>query len=238
MTDRYADWDASYVLGALSPAERREYEGHLETCPRCAEAVAEVAGLPHLLARVPTEEVPGESAESPQSDLVAGALAKHRIRRRRRRWTAVAIGSLTAAAAAIVLVVVVGVSGPAPSATAVTVELASTTQEALTADVRMQPRAWGTELSTRCRYTGGVQPTDPPAGGDPSRYSAETRYGLWVTDRAGVSSLVSTWRAEPGSDVDAAGATDVRLGDIRHLEIRSVDSGDVLLQSDVTGVGS
>ena len=238
MTDRYADWDASYVLGALSPAERREYERHLETCPRCAEAVAEVAGLPSLLARVPIEEVPGESAESPQSDLVAGALAKHRIRRRRRRWTAVAIGSLTAAAAAIVLVVVVGVSGPAPSATAVTVELASTTQEALTADVRMQPRAWGTELSTRCRYTGGVQPTDPPAGGDPSSYSAETRYGLWVTDRAGVSSLVSTWRAEPGSDVDAAGATDVRLGDIRHLEIRSVDSGDVLLQSDVTAVGS
>ena len=183
------------------------------------------AGLPSLLARVPIEEVPGEPAESPQSDLVAGALAKHRIRRRRRRWAAVAIGSLTAAAAAIVLVVVVGVSGPAPSATAVTVELASTTQEALTADVRMQPRAWGSELSTRCRYTSGAQPTDPPAGGDPSSCSAEIRYGLRVTDRAGVSSLVSTWRAEPGSDVDAAGATDVRLGDIRHLEIRSVDSG-------------
>ena len=26
---RYADWDSVYVLGSLSPAERREYEEHI-----------------------------------------------------------------------------------------------------------------------------------------------------------------------------------------------------------------
>ncbi len=31
----YADWDAAYVLGSLSPAERREFETHLEGCERC-----------------------------------------------------------------------------------------------------------------------------------------------------------------------------------------------------------
>jgi hypothetical protein len=27
--DKFAQWDAAYVLGALSPAERREFEEHL-----------------------------------------------------------------------------------------------------------------------------------------------------------------------------------------------------------------
>ena len=30
--DRYATWDAPYVLGSLSDDERREYEAHLQTC--------------------------------------------------------------------------------------------------------------------------------------------------------------------------------------------------------------
>ena len=54
--DRYAQWDAAYVLGSLSGAERREYEAHLEQCPSCRRAVAELAGMPGLLARVPAHE--------------------------------------------------------------------------------------------------------------------------------------------------------------------------------------
>ena len=46
--DRYVTWDAAYVLGSLSSAERREYEAHLETCPRCRTAVAELSGIPAL----------------------------------------------------------------------------------------------------------------------------------------------------------------------------------------------
>ena len=56
-TDAYADWDAAYVLGALSGPERVEYEAHLAGCPRCQAAVAELAGVPGLLAQVP----PGEA---------------------------------------------------------------------------------------------------------------------------------------------------------------------------------
>ena len=44
--------DGAYVLGALSPAERAQYERHLATCSFCREAVAEIAVLPGLLGRL------------------------------------------------------------------------------------------------------------------------------------------------------------------------------------------
>ncbi|GAB3443160.1 anti-sigma-L factor RslA [Phycicoccus ginsengisoli] len=55
--DAYLDWDAAYVLGALDPAQRVEYERHLTGCARCQKAVAELAGMPGLLAQLP----PGEA---------------------------------------------------------------------------------------------------------------------------------------------------------------------------------
>lgn len=50
--ERFVDWDAAYVLAALSPAERREFETHLENCRRCRSAVAELTVLPGLLGRL------------------------------------------------------------------------------------------------------------------------------------------------------------------------------------------
>ena len=42
-TDRFRDWDAAYVLGALSTEDRRAFERHLASCPECAADVAELA---------------------------------------------------------------------------------------------------------------------------------------------------------------------------------------------------
>ena len=50
--DKFAQWDAAYVLGALSPAERREFEEHLASCPPCQAEVSELAAIPGLLAQV------------------------------------------------------------------------------------------------------------------------------------------------------------------------------------------
>ncbi len=55
--DRYVTWDAAYVLGSLSSDERLEYEAHLADCPRCQAAVAELSGIPALLAHLDPEEV-------------------------------------------------------------------------------------------------------------------------------------------------------------------------------------
>src|SRR6201999_2572251 len=54
---RYAMWDAAYVLGSLSAADRREFELHMAGCPQCREAVADLSGVPALLSQLDREEV-------------------------------------------------------------------------------------------------------------------------------------------------------------------------------------
>jgi anti-sigma factor RsiW len=44
--DAYVEYDGAYVLGALSPSEREEFESHLQTCPECRARVAELSDLP------------------------------------------------------------------------------------------------------------------------------------------------------------------------------------------------
>ncbi|MFF0456129.1 anti-sigma factor family protein [Nocardia africana] len=53
--DDYATWDAPYVLGALDPDQRLEYETHLSECAECRLAVADLSGLPGLLGHVPDD---------------------------------------------------------------------------------------------------------------------------------------------------------------------------------------
>ncbi len=53
--DPYREWDAAYVLGALSPHDRRAFEQHLATCAACREAVAELAGMPGILGMLTAE---------------------------------------------------------------------------------------------------------------------------------------------------------------------------------------
>jgi len=57
MTCPFSRQDGAYLLGALSPQERRTYEEHLANCPICSAALSEVAGLPGLLVRLPAEAV-------------------------------------------------------------------------------------------------------------------------------------------------------------------------------------
>ncbi|MEV5718677.1 zf-HC2 domain-containing protein [Amycolatopsis mediterranei] len=86
MSDPYRDWDAAYVLGALSPAERREYEGHLGRCVPCAAAVASFAGMPGILSVVPREtSVELLEPVSPPGSLLPGLVRAIRASRRRGR---------------------------------------------------------------------------------------------------------------------------------------------------------
>lgn len=116
--DEYVEWDAAYVLGSLPSSERLEYERHLETCDRCAAAVAELVGLPGLLGKLPADqaieiaEPHGRPDTRSESDLASVA---HRVRHRRRRrrvWVATTAG--LAVVAAVLGGFAVGAAGSAP----------------------------------------------------------------------------------------------------------------------------
>jgi anti-sigma factor RsiW len=223
--EQYREWDGAYVLGALSPEERREYEEHLTVCPACAEQVAELAGLPGLLGRLDAgtalalrdlpapEPSPGRPVPSP--DLVA-PLARWLVRRRRITAFAVAaavVGALVAGAA-----VGAAVPPPAPQATRLQPVAGSAVQASLTATAV----PWGTRLSWSCTY--------PPGG----RY-APTGYRLVVTTRTGASSVVATWTASGAGASGLSAATAVPRDEIAAIDIRATGSDVPLAQVRLAG---
>lgn len=63
----------AYVLGALDAGEAAEVEAHLETCAPCRAELAELSGLPPLLARVSAEDI--ERAAAPPRAVLDGVFA-------------------------------------------------------------------------------------------------------------------------------------------------------------------
>ena len=235
--DEFATWDAAYVLGALSPADRREFEAHLQVCERCADSVSELAGMPGLLGRVPREQafallevedhdetVPAASAAAepgPGDELLPTLLHRARRRRARGRWL---VAGLSAVAAALIVgvaaFVLPGVLHPAAAPTAA-VAMQQVEPSALTADLRLTTEAWGTRIDSRCTYA-HVGAAD---GGH------TWTYAMVVTDRAGQQHTVSTWTADEGTTATPVATTSLPLNDIAAVDIRSAGDGTVLLRS-------
>ena len=230
-TDAYSDWDAAYVLGALAATDRREFERHLAGCAECSAAVAELAGLPGLLAKVPVAEV--EMSERPPLPVPQTLLPRlvRSVARRRRRSRALVVGSIfaaAAAAAAIVLAVPLilptpQVVTPTGTASVTSVVLTPVVSSPLHADVKLVPEGWGTRLEMNCRY-------DATASTPPGYGTGEgAGYAMFVTDAAGRSMQVATWTATPGSIVEPSGTTSLAVADISSVDIRSGSDGRVLL---------
>lgn len=227
---RVAEWDAAYVLGALSPADRRTFEEHLEECALCRASVAELAPIPGLLSRVPDERVAvngpfagvdeDHSAQlaGPAERLRADVVARGTRRRRgipRRMWALVVAGALVVAAA-VAVPVTLGATAPRGAVHA----LADVAGVPIEASVRLTDVAWGTRIDLVCDYSGEV--LDAPEGGWP--------YALAVVDADGATTTLSTWRAEPGSTTQLSAGTDLALADIGAVEIRTIDGADVLMR--------
>lgn len=223
---RVAEWDAAYVLGALSPADRRVFEEHLEECPTCRAAVAELAPMPGLLSRVAegrdaatrSFESDESGAEGPDGRLRADVVARGTRRRRRiprRVWALVVAGALVVAAA-VAVPVTLAATAPRGSVHA----LADVAGVPIEASVRLTDVAWGTRIDLVCDYSGEV--LDAPDGGWP--------YALAVVGADGATTTLSTWRAEPGSTTQLSAGTDLAVADIGAVEIRTVDGVDVLMR--------
>ena len=231
MSCAYAELDGSYVLGALSPTERQEYEKHLATCADCARAVRELAGLPGLLARVDQVVLETPPAMEPVPGTLLPSLVHEVQRARRRRLvTTVAVGA--AAAVAVGVVLLQGLDGddpavtsapspsPSPSATEpVGLSMVPLHHAPVTATVAFTPVMWGTRLDLTCSYetTSGEYQT-------PRRVT----YGLFVVNRDGSAEQLGTWSAVGGRTMRITAATAARRVDIASVEVRTTDGRPVL----------
>jgi hypothetical protein len=241
--DKFAQWDAAYVLGALSPAERREFEEHLATCPSCQAAVSDLAALPGLLAQLSpddaamlsmADETVAGSAETPvlsavQTDVIEqgppeSLLPKmiKKARTRRRRMVAAVAGI-----AAAVLLVIGGLAAaagllPLRPDSPERVAFSQVVPSAMIAVADVIPGQNGTEIKVECQYGEVGEPT-PGAG-------RET-YSIFVVDRSGNASMIKEWPASPNKLMRPSGTTPLRVSQIADLEIRQTETDEVMLRA-------
>jgi hypothetical protein len=228
--DPYREWDAAYLLGALSPDERREYEAHLAGCKRCSAEIASLAGLSGILAAVPTEKAmqlaaPERSLEPGPPDLLPRlAAGAKRIRRRARLRTVALIAAAAAVAAAVVWAIPTTRHDEAEVAGR-DVTMAQVGQpRPLRASAHLVSEQWGTTIEASCSYD--LVPKTP---GEPPQRSFE--YAMFVTDRSGAATKVATWLATPGTTATPYATVTLPVDRIAKIDIRSVRSGTVLLQA-------
>lgn len=225
------------VLGALDPAEREQVEAHVQTCPACAAALAEIAPLPGLLHRAALSPAELELEPAPQR-ILDGALASVRAEQaaaapapapapvgpasaplapvvplRRRRLL-----PLLAAVAVAVLALVLGGAvwqarhqGP----TTMTASGASVAN-GVKATVVMTPTEAGTTLDLTLS---GVTPGE--------------HCSLVAVSSTGTHEVTSTWVANYEGEATITGSTGISLADIARFDITTPD-GQTLLQVPVT----
>jgi RNA polymerase sigma-70 factor (ECF subfamily) len=235
--DEYRSWDAAYVLGTLVPSERHEFESHLSGCAGCKAAVAELAGIPALLAVLSPEEAIalGQSERARPALGVPAGLAK-KVQRGRRR-VRLAVAGLVMGAAAASGAVTVAVTAPAPpaaqtqAASQKALNFTPVSDSSLAAKGSLTPQPWGTRIDWACTYT--AAPVDVPVPTGTAGPGSPEEFGLVVVDSRGVTTQVATWAATPGTVATPTATTVVRLSDIRRVEIRAIPSGRTVLTASV-----
>jgi Putative zinc-finger len=230
--DPYAMWDAAYVLGSLSGNERREFEEHLNTCPRCQEAVAELSGMPALLAQLDAEEV--QSLDDPAAqpppmppEVLDSLLDKVESRRRRtRRFGTIALAAAAAVlAVALVLTILPGIRGQGGEQQAMgsQVTMTKVAQTPINATVTLTSFGWGTRIDMVCTYG------DYASRGD----TATQNLAMVVVGKDGKQSEIATWLGLNGATALPSGSTPMQKDQIQSVELVETDTRTVLLQTNL-----
>lgn len=208
--------DGAYVLGALAPAERAEFEDHLATCPSCRESVAMVAVLPGLLGRLTPESL--EPSVSASSDLLPRVIAAARARRREQRRRQL-LTTAAACVAAAALATTVGLGAQLLTRSPETAVIVSPDpfvfMEMQLVDeyppveakigIRVEPT--GTIVAVRCLYHGQGQSLWP----------------IWlvVYPRDHDEEAIGSWVAAPGAEVSVTAVTHYSPAQIDRIELQS-----------------
>ncbi|MER7604949.1 zf-HC2 domain-containing protein [Nocardioides sp. NPDC127503] len=247
--ETYADWDASYVLGALSPSDRRAYERHLTSCSICHDAVAELAGMPGLLGALSREEAeelleePAVEVATPPLAELAGAVRRSRLRR---RAFAVAAAVVLLAGGTAIGGLALGRDGnqqpiaapsatPSPSGSAGvnvrTVDLRPVGSVDMWAQLVVTPTSWGTKLKWSCHYP--PEPGKSPPG--PSDYPVEpVTYDLVLVGRDGARTVAGSWTWSGGETLGLDASSAVPIADVERVEITLVGEDTAVAAASLT----
>jgi hypothetical protein len=222
--DDLAEWDAAYVLGALSLEERRIYESYLAGNPARAAELTELAGMPGILNALSRDEavaltdLAGAPPAEDRPDNVASLAqaAAKRQQRSRRTWLSTAVAS---AAALVITGGVVGATvfprSSAPTQTVAMQAMQPTPRGGLTAELAVTEKKWGTELHWACQYTK-----------DWSRNVGS--YDIVVTTHDGVQRAVGSWKPAGDEATGLSAATSIPAAQIRTVDIRVTGSDEPL----------
>ena len=213
--DNLADWDAAYVLGALSLEDRRTYEGYLAANPARAAELTEFAGMPGILNALSRDEAvaltdlagaPPAEQRSENVASLAQAAAK-RQQRSRRTWLAAAVAS---AAALLIAGGIVGATvfpNSSPTQTVAMQSMQPTPRGGLNAQLAVTEKKWGTELNWACQYTK-----------DWSRNVGS--YDIVVTTHDGAQQSVGSWKPAGDEATGLSAATSIPTSKIKTVDIR------------------
>lgn len=222
--DPFKEWDAAYLLGALSQEERLAYEKHLSSCSSCTGALAAISHIPEYLGRIDMQtamslniEVTEDATESAWDDSeiirrlamrAAGVRQKERSRQKLGLVAAVVISLTVGVTAGVVSHSQDTRSEVVSNSTGVSLHVTNLHPEVMTALFRVTSKDWGTQIDWSCTYSSGVS----------ARYSS-TKYDLLITDTLGHQSIVSTWSASGSTATGLAVTSELPLSHIKSVQI-------------------
>ena len=209
--------DAAYLLGALEPDQREAFERHLRGCPICQDRIAELGGLPQVLARA---DVSAWEPEAPPDTLLPRLMRQVAVSRRRR---ARRVGVLAVAAACLLALLATGgvlAWQHARQPQVLTMQPVGANAAGVYATVRLAKSGSATRVTLVCGYPGGHG--SYPAG-------AARSYRMVIVNRRGERVDLGSWTPQPDEDVQITRTSPWPRQSISLIEI-SDDWGRTVLQ--------
>lgn len=211
----------SYVLGALSPAERATVDRHLPGCATCREELASCAGLPGLMSRLTLTEVREGTLVAPpvllDRTLAAVAAQRRTETGRLRRWRLATVAVTAVAVVAAVTLAVRGLPAGPPARTEASPAMAPLTTlpgTSATGSAGLRGKAWGTAVHLELR---GLPRTGT--------------FTAWVESDDGRRTTAATWGATADGRAVLDGSTSLALGQLASVVVAGGD-GQPLLRVD------
>ncbi len=222
--DPFKEWDASYVLGALSPDELQRYEEHLAVCDACSTAVASFRHIPAILGRLDLQSavaidnrgLDNVVAESWDDSEFIQRLTKSAATERQKVRFRQKVGVVAASLASLTIGITAGIiihssganSGNVSIPTGKSIQVTNFKPQFMTATLRLTSEPWGTRVDWSCAYGASAS----------SRYGS-TNYDLIVTDSAGRKTVLASWMATGSKATGLTAVSAIPVVQIRSLEI-------------------